>query len=101
PTRRSSDLLRVQLGQIQEKHIATQQSVARLTSTKTELAEQLQRIDRGAQQVASRRSSVEKELESAVSSEKSLESALDKLSRQIEQLTAQVSEAQQIVEPLS
>ncbi|HEV8606270.1 MAG TPA: AAA family ATPase [Tepidisphaeraceae bacterium] len=93
--------LRVQLGQVQEKHIASQQSVARLTSARTELAEQLQRVERSAQQLTSRRSSVEKELESAEEAEKQLENQLEKLSRQIELMTQQVTEATQIVEKLS
>jgi chromosome segregation protein len=93
--------LRVQLGQVQEKHIASQQSVARLTSARTELAEQLQRVDRSAQQLNSRRSSVEKELESAQEAEKQLENQLEKLSRQIEVMTQQVTEASGVVEKLS
>jgi chromosome segregation protein len=93
--------LRVQLGQVQEKQIASQQTVQRLTAARGELAQQIERIDRSAEQVASRRSAAEKELETAKAAEAELESKLEHLNRQIEKLAAQVADSEQTVSRLS
>lgn len=93
--------LRVQLGQVQEKQIASQQAVQRLTAARSELAQQIERIDRSAEQVASRRTSAEKELETAKATEAELERKLEELNRQIKELASQVSDSEKTVAQLS
>ncbi|HTL29770.1 MAG TPA: AAA family ATPase [Tepidisphaeraceae bacterium] len=63
---------RVSLGQVQEKQLASQQQVQRQTAAKAELAQQIDRIVKSAQAVASRRESVEAELEEAKRTEAGL-----------------------------
>lgn len=84
--------LRVQLGSVQEKQIASQQAVQRLSAAKTELAQQINRITQTAQQVANRRTSVEGELEAAKQAEAQLLQKQQTLTSQIETLTDQVAE---------
>ena len=93
--------LRVQLGQVQEKQIASQQAVQRLTGARGELAAQIERIDRTEEQVLGRRGEVAKELKAAEDVEKQLQHRQEQLGKQIEELTQQVVSVREAVERLS
>jgi chromosome segregation protein len=92
---------RVQLGQIQEKQLATRQHVERQTSAKAELQQQIERITRSADAVASRRSSVEEELELATNAEATLVEQQETLAAQVEQLASLLQQAGEIVKELT
>ncbi len=93
--------LRVELGQVQEKQIASQQAVQRLTAAKAELAEQMDRVVRSAEQVGGRRASVESELESAREMEFEQSRKQRLLAERIEELTARVTELEGRVSAVS
>jgi chromosome segregation protein len=92
---------RVTLGQIQEKQLASQQQVQRQTAAQAELAQQVERIAKSAESVASRRGGVERELESAKAAEAQLVEKQQTLASQIETLVAQVQEAGASVQSLT
>jgi chromosome segregation protein len=92
---------RVELGQIQEKQLASQQEVQRQTAAKAELAQQIERIARSAESVADRREGVERELEAAKQAEVALEQKQKTFAQQIEALTAKVQESSHDVQQLS
>ena len=93
--------LRVELGQVQEKQLAAQQAVQRLSAARAELAEQLERVDRASQQASTRRSAVNQELEAAVRAEQELAAKHQRLTQQIEAMAAQVTEMAAKVEELN
>jgi chromosome segregation protein len=93
--------LRVELGQVQEKQIGSQQAVQRLSSARTELAQQIERVSNSAAQVASRRASVEQELAAAKEAEAQLEEKQGELERGIEELGGVVTGLQDSVNALS
>jgi chromosome segregation protein len=93
--------LRVELGQVQEKQLAAQQAVQRLSAAKTELAQQIDRINRTAEQVATRRTGVETELNGAREAEQHLVQKQQQLTKQVEQLGEQVAELRDRVESLT
>jgi chromosome segregation protein len=84
--------IRVQLGQVQEKQLACQQHVQRLTGQKAELAQQIERVVSSAEALASRRDSVQCELEEAAEAERTLESRQKELAKQMETLAGRVDE---------
>ncbi|HEV2295512.1 MAG TPA: chromosome segregation protein SMC [Tepidisphaeraceae bacterium] len=92
---------RVQLGQIQEKQLATRQHVERQTAAKAELQQQIERITRSADAVVSRRAGVEDELQLATSAEATLVEQQQTLATQVEALAGQVSRAGDIVKTLT
>ncbi|MDQ3439865.1 MAG: chromosome segregation protein SMC, partial [Planctomycetota bacterium] len=92
---------RVQLGQIQEKQLATRQHVERQTAAKAELEQQIERITRSADAVASRRSSVEDELELATSAEATLVDQQETLSTQVDHLASLLQQAGEVVKDLT
>ncbi len=92
---------RVELGQIQEKHLAAQQAVQRMTAARGELAQQIERIERSAQSLTDRRNHAQQELESAKQTEQRLENEQQQLAEQLETLTTRVSEGQQQLKELS
>jgi chromosome segregation protein len=92
---------RVLLGQVQEKQLASRQQVERQTAAKGELAQQIERISKSAEGVASRRGGVERELEQAEAAEAQLVEKQQTLGQQIEQATAQLTEAGEIVRTLA
>src|SRR5688572_3546936 len=77
---------RVLLGQVQEKQLAAQQQVQRHTAHKAELEQQIDRITKSADAVASRRGGVERELQEAQRVEAQLVEQQQTLSTQIEDL---------------
>ncbi|MGE5609141.1 MAG: hypothetical protein ACM359_07795, partial [Bacillota bacterium] len=93
--------LRVQLGQVQEKQIASQQTVQRLKATQGELAEQIARIARTAEQVTARRGTVEGELAAAKEAEAQLTEKQEQLAQKIEEVTGEVSELKEKVQMLA
>ena len=92
---------RVQLGQVQEKQLATQQHVQRLTGQKAELAQQIQRVTSSADSLVNRRDSVERERAEAEEAEQILEDKQKTLAGQMEELEAQVREFSQLVQQLT
>jgi chromosome segregation protein len=75
---------RVSLGQVQEKQLASQQHVQRQSAAKAELTQQIDRIVKSAQSVASRRESVEAELEDAKQTEAGLVARQTELAEETE-----------------
>ncbi|HXE55326.1 MAG TPA: chromosome segregation protein SMC [Tepidisphaeraceae bacterium] len=92
---------RVQLGQVQEKQLASQQQVQRQTAAKAELAQQSERLLKSAQTIAQRRESVEAELKAAQHAEETLVETQKGLASQIESVAAQVTESGEAVRTLS
>jgi chromosome segregation protein len=64
--------LRVGLGQVQEKHLSSQQAVARQTAAVAELTQQIERLDRSVAAVAERRGDVERQRDAAAHEEEAL-----------------------------
>ena len=83
---------RVQLGQVQEKQLSSQQHVQRLAAQKTELAQQMQRVMSSAENLSTRRDKITDELAGAEETERSLGEQQMTLAGQLELLTAQVKE---------
>ncbi len=80
---------RVQLGQVQEKQLTSQQEVQRQTAAKAELSQQIERIVKSADSIAGRRGSLQSELESGRQAEVALAEKQKTFTAQIEQLTSQ------------
>jgi chromosome segregation protein len=91
---------RVQLGQVQEKQLASQQHVQRLTAAKAELGQQAERLARSAEAVAGKRGGVEEELEDARSAEAGLVEKQRALGEQIETVTANAKAAGEAVQSM-
>ncbi|CAN5520995.1 chromosome segregation protein SMC [soil metagenome] len=92
---------RVLLGQIQEKQLAAQQAVQRLTGAKSELAQQIERIVRSASAQADRQTSVEDELIEAERAEQALALSQRDLSENLDRLTGEVKVSQESVSSLT
>ncbi len=92
---------RVTLGQIQEKQLTSQQAAQRQTAQQAELTQQIERIVNSAEQIASRRATVEHELAAAKHVQATLVSAEQELSQRLETLAAQLAEVQQQVTEFS
>ena len=82
---------RVELGQIQEKQLASRQQVQRQTAARAELAQQIERLVQAAASVASRRQAIEHELAAAEHAESSLVEKQKTLGEELQQLTARVA----------
>jgi chromosome segregation protein len=91
---------RVEVGQIQERQLASQQQVQRQTAARAELAQHVERIARSAETVAGRQGGVEAELEAAQAAESSLERQQADLSEQIGELAGRVTEGGEAVRTL-
>jgi chromosome segregation protein len=89
---------RVQLGQVQEKQLASQQQVQRLTSAKAELGQQAERLARSAEAVAGKRGGVEEELDDARSAEAGLVEKQRALGEQIQKVSADAKAAGEAVQ---
>jgi chromosome segregation protein len=92
---------RVEMGQLQEKQLASQQHVQRQTAMKAELEQQIDRLAKSAQAVAGRRGSVEAELVSAQRDQEQLADRQRELTEHVQSLAAQIGEIQQVVKSLS
>lgn len=92
---------RVELGQIQEKHLAAQQAVQRMNAARGELSQQIERIDQSARSLVDRRSHAQGELESAKQTEQRLENEQQQLAEQLATLTQRVTDGQQQLKDLS
>ncbi|MDB5289469.1 MAG: smc, partial [Phycisphaerales bacterium] len=92
---------RVQLGQVQEKQLASQQQVQRMTGARAELLQQVERLQRSVEAVAGKRGAVEAELQSASTAERSAVEQQQTLKQQIEAAAAQVAEAGKAVQVLT
>jgi chromosome segregation protein len=91
---------RVALGQVQEKQLSAEQAVARYESSARELAQQIERVIKSAETVASRRTSIQTELEQAEYQQARLVEQQDRLAGEIAQAAAQLSAVQQEVQSL-
>jgi chromosome segregation protein len=92
---------RVLLGQVQEKQLASQQHVQRQTAAKAELEQQIARIAKSAEAVASRRGGVERELQEAQRVEAQLIEQQQQLATQVSAVTTQLVDAGEVVKQLS
>ena len=92
---------RVLLGQIQEKQLAAQQQVQRLTATRAELVQQAQRIAQSAESLAGRRGGVERELAQAEEREQMLVDQQKHLAAIVEELEQKVADVSQVVRALT
>jgi chromosome segregation protein len=92
---------RVEMGQLQEKQLASRRQVERQNALKAELQQQIDRLAKSAQAVAGRRGDVEAELTNAQREQESLAQRQGELSEQVQSLAAQISEVQEIVKSLS
>jgi chromosome segregation protein len=100
----ASELLttaRVQLGQVQEKQLASQQQVQRQTVAKSELAQQINRITQSNEAVANRRGGIEHELATAKHAQATLAERRKELQIHIDELVGQVKEASESVRTLN
>jgi chromosome segregation protein len=93
--------VRVQLGQVQEKQLACQTHVQRLTAQKAEIAQQLERVITGAQSLTARRTKISEELESAEEAQRALQVQQNQLAAKIDSLQEQVKESSSQVQALS
>jgi chromosome segregation protein len=91
---------RVQLGQVQEKQLASGQQVQRQTAAQAELRQQIERIIRSEEQAAGRRGSIEIELEQARAAEQSLVQSQQTLAEQAQTLAQQLEEAGEVLREL-
>ncbi|HEX8523720.1 MAG TPA: chromosome segregation protein SMC [Tepidisphaeraceae bacterium] len=92
---------RVLLGQIQEKQLSCQQHVQRMTAAKTEIEQQITRIVKSAESVASRRGGIEQELAEAQHAEAALLEQQKDLIGQSESVAARLEESGHVVRTLS
>jgi chromosome segregation protein len=91
---------RVELGQLQEKHIAAGQGVQRQTAQVAELKQQIDRLARSTHNTASRRGEIETEQINARREQESLTEKQHELTSQTQGLAEQVTAAQQAVKTL-
>jgi len=84
---------RVEIGQIQEKQLACQQHVTRLSAQRAELSQQVERLARSAEGLVQKRSQVEQELALAKENEAVLSEQLGTLTAQAQELAAQARDA--------
>jgi chromosome segregation protein len=92
---------RVQLGQVQEKQLSSQQTVQRQTAAQGELNQQIERLDRSAAGLASRNKEVERELESAAHAEESLSQSVLANEKRSSELAGEISELGRLVADLT
>ncbi len=92
---------RVLLGQIQEKQLASEQQVQRQTAAKAELEQQIARIVRSAESVASRRDGVEHELAEAKQRQVAIVEQEKDLLSQSESVVGRLEQSAQIVRDLT
>jgi chromosome segregation protein len=92
---------RVLLGQIQEKQLAAQQQVQRLTAARAELVQQGQRIAQSAESLGGRRGGVEREMASAQEREQILVDQQGHLAAIVEELEQKVADVAQVVRTLT
>jgi len=89
---------RVQLGQVQEKQLASGQQVQRMTAGQGELQQQVQRLERGAQAVSEKVGAVEAELSQATAAEQTATQQQQAFRQQIETAAASLAQAAQAVQ---
>ena len=92
---------RVAIGQIQEKQLASQQQVQRQAASRTEITQQLERVERSLAQIASRQGEAQDELTEAQEAEAELGGRVESLAAELEEATARVKETQQQVQVLA
>jgi chromosome segregation protein len=93
--------LRVHLGQVQEKHLSSQQSVARQTAAQAELAQQIERLERSASAVIDRQADVQRQREAAAHEETTLAQTLLADEKHSAELAERITQLGQTVGDLS
>lgn len=88
---------RVRVGQLEEKQFAAQQSVERLEAQRREFSQQLERLAKAIDSIASRRGNVEHDLAQAEHQREQLQGAVAELQMRVNDLEAQSSEATRLV----
>ncbi len=91
---------RVELGQIQEKQLASQQQVQRQTAARAEFAEQIERIARSERQLVGRRESVDTELATARHAETDHQNRLAVLAEDSQALAGRIEGLSTVVKEL-
>jgi len=92
---------RVQLGQVQEKQLAARETVQRQTSAQAELRQQVDRLDRSAAAIASRRKEIELEQQSAAHAEESLRQTVAANEEKSQSMATEIESLDQEVSKLS
>ncbi|MDP9173679.1 MAG: chromosome segregation protein SMC [Planctomycetota bacterium] len=92
---------RVQLGQVQEKQLASQQTVGRQTAARAELNQQIERLDRSATSLASRRQDVQKEIDAAAHAEAALGQSVQNNESRSSELAGQISQISKTIAELT
>jgi chromosome segregation protein len=93
--------VRVQLGAAQEKQLASDQAVQRQAAAVTELRQQVERVTKSADAVASRRQGVEREKAAAAHEEETLARTETQQQSRLDELSAELTEAGQTAETMS
>jgi len=93
--------LRVRLGQVQEKHLSSQQAVARQAAAQAELTQQIDRLERSAAAVAGRCGDVQRERDAAAHEEEALGQTVLADEKHSAELAEQITRVGQIVAELS
>ncbi len=91
---------RIELGQVQEKQLASQQAVQRQTAAQNELRQQIERLTSSAQAVAARQSAVRDELEQARAAQEQAQHRAGELTDRLESLAAELTAGVQAVQVL-
>ncbi|HWE02217.1 MAG TPA: chromosome segregation protein SMC [Tepidisphaeraceae bacterium] len=92
---------RVQLGQVQEKQLASQQHVQRMTAARGELLQQVERLKKSAETVSAKIAGVDAELRQAGAIEQQAVAVQQELRKRIESAAAGIAETTAAVQSLS
>jgi chromosome segregation protein len=92
---------RVQLGQAQEKQLASRQAVQRQTAAQGELGQQIERVAQSAAALHSRQEAVERELSAAAAEESTVGGAETAVQSRLAELTAELTERTRAAETLA
>jgi chromosome segregation protein len=91
---------RVQLGQAQEKQLASSQAVQRQTAGVSELSQQITRVERSVASVGERRHTVESELTAGAQAETALAESAKRCQVKLDELSGEVVKANALAEEL-
>lgn len=92
---------RVALGQVQEKQLASRQTVERLKSQMHEAAQQIERLSKSAAGLGDRQAAVETEAQKAAHDEQAQQQRADELKERVTTLTTQLQQQLEAVKTLS
>lgn len=97
----SLTVCRVTLGQVQEKQLASEQTVSRQIALAAELNQQIERLRKSVESLATRQTQVAHDLAAAKHLEATLSTSVEELQTRVEGLSQRLGEAQQQVTSLS